>query len=100
MLFELNINSNRVLVHLLDIGHKSQFLLPLGLPFLHIGNACKPSFILGRKEGLAVADDFSLDISEGGFESGFLKLALPDDDDVPAFGFQLTPNILVALLVP
>ena len=29
-----------------------------------------------------------------------IEFALPDDDDGPAFGFQLAPCVLVALLVP
>ena len=36
----------------------------------------------------------------GLLKSGFFQFALPDNDNVPAFGLKLTPDFLVALLVP
>ena len=35
----------------------------------------------------------------GFFQNHFLKLALPDNDNIPSFGFQLTPDLLVTFLI-
>ena len=36
---------------------------------------------------------------DGFFQHGFLQLAFPDDEDVPAFSLQLAPHFLVPLLI-
>ena len=49
--------------------------------------------------GIAIPDDFSDHAVHGIFETVFLQFALPGDDDIPAFCLQLTPNLLIALLI-
>ena len=58
-----------------------------------------PSTVLGGTKILIVAEDFCDDTPNGIFESSFLKLALPHDNDRPSFGFQLPPDFLVTRLV-
>ncbi len=68
-------------------------LLPVFLPGF-------PSVILSGAEGLAVFVDLGGHCRDCFRESDALEFAFPDDDDGPAFGFQLAPCVLVALLVP
>ena len=44
-------------------------------------------------------DYLGLHIANGRFKCRFLQLAFPYNDDVPALGFQLAPNFLIADLV-
>ena len=72
-----------------------------GLPALFcIEGAGFPSFILSGAEELAVLVDLGGHCRDGFREAAAIEFALPDDDDGPAFGFQLAPCVLVALLVP
>ena len=50
--------------------------------------------------GVPVPDDFRGYAVHGVFKPRLLQSTLPDDDDIPALGFQLAPNFLVTLLVP
>lgn len=70
-----------------------------GSHFLFIGFTRLPSTVLGATKNLTVAKDFCGDASNGVFESSFLKLTLPHDNDIPSFGFQLPPDFLVTRLV-
>ena len=68
-------------------------LLPVFLPGF-------PSVILSGAEGLAVFVDLGGHCRDCFREAAAIEFALPDDDDGPAFGFQLAPCVLVALPVP
>lgn len=48
---------------------------------------------------LAIKVDFRIYTLNGFFQDGFLQLTFPNDDDRPAFCLQLSPDLLVALLV-
>lgn len=72
-----------------------------GLPALFgIEGAGFPSVILSGAEGLAVFVDLGGHCRDCFREAAAIEFALPDDDDGPAFGFQLAPCVLVALPVP
>ena len=83
----------------LKLRLKSGFTFFAGLLLLLVCEAGGLSFLHGLLELLAVEVDFLLHAVDGFFQNSFLQLALPDDDDVPAFGFQLAPDFLVTLLV-
>lgn len=72
-----------------------------GLPALFgIEGAGFPSVILSGAKDLSVLVDLGGHCRDGFREPASFELALPDDDDGPAFGFELAPGVLVALLVP
>ena len=73
------------------------FLLPA---LFQIEGAGFPSVILSGAEGLAVFVDLGGHCRDCFREAAAIEFALPDDDDGPAFGFQLAPCVLVALPVP
>lgn len=49
---------------------------------------------------IAVSDDFGSYAVHGIFKPALFQFAFPYDDDIPAFGLQLAPDFLVALLIP
>ena len=59
-----------------------------------------PSVFLSGAEELAILVDLGGHCRDGFREAAALEFAFPDDDDGPAFGFQLAPGVLVTLLVP
>ena len=72
-----------------------------GLPALFgIEGAGFPSVILSGVKDLSVLVDLGGHRRDGFREPASFEFAFPDDDDSPAFGFQLAPCVLVALLVP
>lgn len=73
------------------------FLLPA---LFQIEGAGFPSVILIGAEELAILVDLGGHCRDGFGEAAAIEFAFPDDDDGPAFGFQLAPGVLVALLVP
>ena len=59
-------------------------------------------FLSGRLDvvvGVPVPDDFRGYAVRGVFKPRLFQFTLPDDDDIPALGFQLAPDLLVSLLV-
>ena len=83
-----------------EFGLQGGFAFLPGLHCLPILIPGSPPVILSGAKDLAVVEDFSLNLLDGFFHDGFLQSAFPDDDDGPAFGLQLAPDFLVALLVP
>ena len=83
-----------------EFGLQGGFAFLPGLHCLPILIPGSPPVILSGAKDLAVVEDFSLNLVDGFLYDGFLQLAFPDDDDGPAFGLQLAPDFLVALLVP
>lgn len=75
-------------------------MIPLKAALLPVFFAGFPSFILSGEEGLSILVDLGGHCRDGFREPASFELALPDDDDGPAFGFELAPGVLVALLVP
>ena len=59
-----------------------------------------PPILFCLLKDLSTTENFSLNASYCFVQNGFLRLAFPDDDDRPAIGLQLAPDVLVALLVP
>ena len=59
-----------------------------------------PPVILSLSKDLPVLPNLRLDTGNGLVQNSLLQLTLPNDDDKPTLGFQLAPNLLVALLVP
>jgi len=83
----------------MQFSPQSRFFFSQSLPLPLVCEAGGLSFLLGFLVLLAVEVDFFHHAVDGFFQDGFLQLAFPDDDDCPAFGFQLAPDFLVALLV-
>lgn len=83
----------------LKLCFKGGFKLFACLHFLSIckmgGLPCLAFFL----KLLANKVDFRIYTLNGFFQDGFLQLRFPNDDDRPAFCLQLTPDLLVALLV-
>lgn len=71
----------------------------LGLPFLSIGFSGLPSILQSLPESLSILADFLGDAINRFVQNRFLQLALPDDDDRPPLGFQLSPHLLVTFLI-
>lgn len=67
-------------------------LLPIGFPGL-------PSILQSLPESLSILADFLGDAINRFVQNRFLQLALPDDDDRPPLGFQLSPHLLVTFLI-
>ena len=59
-----------------------------------------PPVILCLSKDLPVPPNLRLDTGNGLVQNSLLQLTLPNDDDEPALGLQLAPDLLVALLVP
>ena len=58
------------------------------------------SFFLGVSIGFPTPDNLFGDTGNSRVEVRLLQLTLPDNDDAPAFSFQLSPDLLIPLLVP
>ena len=83
-----------------ELCYKGGFPFLLGLPFLSIDFSALPSIFFGLAISLSILTDFRCDAIYRVVKDRFLQLALPDNDDIPPLGFQLSPNILVSFLIP
>ena len=52
------------------------------------------------EESLSIAPNIRGNAINGILQYGFLQLALPNDDDIPALRLQLSPDVLIPLLIP
>lgn len=82
-----------------EFRQKGGLLFLLGLPFLPIDFSALSSIILGFAVSLSILAYFRRDAIYRIVQNCFFQLALPDNDDVPTLGPQLTPHLLVSLLV-
>ena len=87
-------------VFFLNLRLQDGFAVLPGLHFLPILIPGPAPVILSGAKDLAVVEDLCLYTADGFIQDGLLQLAFPDDDDAPAFGFELSPGLLVTLLVP
>ena len=84
---------------LLQFRFPDFFSLFLHEPFFTVFLSCPTSFFEGGTKGVSIADDFSLNACKSILELGFFKLALPEYDNEPAFGFKLPPRLLITFFV-
>ena len=82
-----------------DRSLEGVFTFTLGLDFLSICLLGLPPAFYGSVEDLSVAEYLGFNPGYCFIQDGFLQLALPDDDDRPAFGLQLAPDFLIVLLI-
>ena len=82
-----------------ELCHKGSLPFLHRLPLLPIRFSGLPSILQSLPESLSILADFLCDAINRFVQNRFLQLALPDDDDRPAFRFQLTPHLLVSLLI-
>ena len=72
-------------------------------PCLLLLSICLTGFmpvILSLPKDLSVMPNLRLNTGNRFVQNGPLQLTFPDNDDKPALGLQLAPDLLVALLVP
>ena len=82
-----------------ELCHKGSLPFFHRLPLLPIRFSGLPSILQSLPESLSILADFLCDAINRFVQNRFLQLAFPDDDDRPAFRFQLTPHLLVAFLI-
>ncbi len=82
-----------------ELCYEGGFPFLLGLPFLSIDLTALPSVFLGLTVSLSILADFRCDAIGRSVQNRLFQLALPDNDDIPPLGFQLSPNILVTFLI-
>ncbi len=87
-LFRGNLGLQSSLSHLASLLHQSVCLTGL------------PPVILSLAKDLSVLPNLHLDTGNGLVQNSLLQLTFPDNDDKPALGLQLAPDLLVSLLVP
>ena len=80
---------------------KFQFLFVLFsfAAFVKILFPCLSPVVLIREKNLSITEYFLLNKGNSVLEHVFLQPTLPDDDDRPALGLQLAPDLLVAFLI-
>ena len=82
-----------------EFRHKGSLPFLYRLPLLSIRFSSFSSILLSLTVIFSVLADFLCDAINRFAKNRFLQFAFPDDDDRPTFRFQLTPNLLVSLLI-
>ena len=82
-----------------ELCHKGSLPFLHGPPLLPIDFSGLPSILHSSTENLSVLVDFRRDAFNCFVKNRLFQLALPDNDDIPPLGFQLSPHLLVAHLI-